>query len=85
MKALVKLADIPRSTYYDLVKQMNRPDPDADLKAEIKAIYDEHEGRYGYRRIRDELANRGQKVNHKKVQRIMKELRFKMSCTYEKI
>ena len=77
MKALVKLAGIPRSTYYDLVKRMNRPDPDADLKAEIKAIYEEHEGRYGYRRIRDELANRGQKVNHKKVQRIMKELGLK--------
>lgn len=77
MKALVKLAGIPRSTYYDLVKRMNRPDPDADLKAEIKVIYEEHEGRYGYRRIRDELANRGQKVNHKKVQRIMKELGLK--------
>ena len=56
---------------------MDRPDPDADLKVEIQAIYDEHEGRYGYRRIRDELANRGQKVNHKKVQRIMKELGLK--------
>ncbi|MGG3694494.1 IS3 family transposase, partial [Heyndrickxia ginsengihumi] len=77
VKALVKLAGIPRSTYYDLVKRMNRPDPDADLKAEIKVIYEEHEGRYGYRRIRDELANRGQKVNHKKVQRIMKELGLK--------
>ncbi|OMP65639.1 transposase [Domibacillus epiphyticus] len=77
MKALVKLAGLPRSTYYDLVKRMNRPDPDADLKAEIKAIYEEHEGRYGYRRIRDELANRGQKVNHKKVQRIMKKLGLK--------
>jgi putative transposase len=74
VKALVKLAGIPRSTYYDLVKRMNRPDQDADLRAEIKTIYEEHKGRYGYRRIRDELANRGQKVNHKKVQRIMKEL-----------
>jgi putative transposase len=77
VKVLVKLADIPRSTYYDLVKRMNHPNPDADLKAEIKAIYEEHEGRYGYRRIRDELANRGQKVNHKKVKRIMKELGLK--------
>ena len=34
-------------------------------------------GRYGYRRIRDELMNRGHKVNHKKVQRIMKELGLK--------
>lgn len=77
MKALAQLAGIPRSTYYNLVKRMNRPDPDADLKAEIKEIYEEHEGRYGYRRIRDELANRGQKVNHKKVQRLMKELGLK--------
>lgn len=77
MKALVELAGIPRSTYYDLVKRMGQPDPDADLKVEIKAIYEEHEGRYGYRRIRDELVNRGQKVNHKKVQRIMKELGLK--------
>ena len=77
MKALVKLADIPRSTYYYWVKKLDRPDSDADLKAEIKAIYEEHEGRYGYRRIRDELTNRGQKVNHKKVQRIMKELGLK--------
>ncbi|MEI5888719.1 IS3 family transposase, partial [Bacillus albus] len=73
----VELATIPRSTYYDLVKKMHRPDVDAGLKAEIKAIYEENEGRYGYRRIRDELTNRGQKVNHKKVQRIMKELGLK--------
>ena len=77
MKVLVAFANIPRSTYYDLVKKRHRPDPDAELKAEIQAIYMEHEGRYGYRRIRDELANDGKKVNHKKVQRIMKELGLK--------
>ncbi|MGE7789232.1 hypothetical protein [Lysinibacillus sp. NPDC096259] len=26
---------------------MNQPDLDADLKEEIKAIHEEHEGRYG--------------------------------------
>ena len=77
MKALVEYAEIPRSTFYDIAKKLDLPDSDADLKAEIQAIYDEHEGRYGYRRIRDELANRGQKVNHKKVQRLMKELGLK--------
>ena len=77
MKALLQLADIPRSTYYYWVKNFDRPDPDAELKTLIQAIYDEHEGRYGYRRIRDELRNRGHKVNHKKVHRIMKELGLK--------
>jgi putative transposase len=77
VRALVKLAGIPRSTYYHLVKRMGRQDPDADLKQEINSIYEEQQGRYGYRRIRDKLANRGKEVNHKKVQRIMKELGLK--------
>ena len=41
---------------------------------EIQAIYDEHEGNYGYRRITLELRNRGFVVNQKKVQRLMKAL-----------
>lgn len=77
MKALIKLAGIPRSTYYYWVKNFDRPDPDAELKTLIQAIYGEHEGRFGYRRIRDELRNRGHQVNHKKVQRIMKDLGLK--------
>ena len=43
----------------------------------IQAIYHEHKGRYGYRRIRDELRNLGHQVNHKKVQRLMNELGLK--------
>ena len=39
---------------------------------EIQAIYDEHKGNYGYRRVTLELRNRGFTVNHKKVQRLMK-------------
>ncbi|USK69527.1 IS3 family transposase [Peribacillus asahii] len=77
VKALIKLAGIPRSTYYYWVKNFGRPDSDAELKVWITSIFDEHEGRFGYRRIRDELRNRGHKVNHKKVQRIMKELGLK--------
>jgi putative transposase len=77
VKALLKLADTPRSTYYYYVKNLGRPDLDRELKQLIQTIYDDHEGRLGYRRIRDELRNRGHKVNHKKVQRIMKELGLK--------
>lgn len=66
MKALLQLADIARSTYYYWVKNLDRSNPDAELKVLIQTIYDDHEGRYGYRRIKDELENQGQKVNHKK-------------------
>lgn len=77
MKALLKLAGIPRSTYYYCVKQLDRKDKDKFLKTLIQEIYHEHRGRYGYRRIKDELRNRGHHVNHKKVQRIMNELGLK--------
>ncbi len=62
----MKLTGIPRSTYYDIVARMQQPDSEAELKREIKAIYDEHDGRYGYRRIRDELHNRGKSVKQVK-------------------
>ncbi|MCI0768536.1 IS3 family transposase, partial [Bacillus sp. TL12] len=77
VKELLQLADLPRSTYYYWMKHFNRPDGNAALKELIRAIYDEHDGCYGYRRIRDELTNRGLKVNHKKVYRLMKELGLK--------
>ncbi|WP_095206293.1 IS3 family transposase [Paenibacillus sp. O199] len=75
--ALLAFAEVPRSTFYYWVKQFDKPDLDADLKLLIQSIYEEHQGRYGYRRIRDELVNREHRVNHKKVQRIMKELGLK--------
>ena len=71
---LLKTAKLASSTYYYQVKQLDKPDKDKDLKVEIQSIYDEHKGHYGYRRIHLELRNRGFHVNHKKVQRLMKEL-----------
>ena len=53
---------------------MNGCDKYEDAKAEIIAIYHENKGRYGYRRITMELHNRGIPLNHKTVQRLMKEL-----------
>lgn len=68
---LLATAKMPRSTYYYQVKQLDKPDKNKAIKTEIQAIYDEHKGNYGYRRIYLELRNRGFVVNHKKVQRLM--------------
>ena len=43
----------------------------------IKSIYHKHKGRYGYRRITDELNNKGIIINHKTVLRLMKSLGLK--------
>jgi len=71
---LVKIADIPRSTYYYHVKQMNKPEKHKDVKERISSIYHENKGRYGYRRITLALRNEGRLINHKRVQRLMNEL-----------
>lgn len=55
---------------------MDKADKDIALKREIQAIYDEHRGNYGYRRIHLELRNRGFVINHKKVQRLMREMKL---------
>ena len=68
------MARLPRSTYYYQLKQLDGVDKDKGFKTEIQAIFTEHKGNYGYRRVTLELRNRGFVVNHKKVQRLMKVL-----------
>ncbi|WP_125447186.1 IS3 family transposase [Streptococcus mitis] len=69
---LLETARLARSTYYYQLKQLDGLDKDKELKTEIQAIYNDHKGNYGYRRVTLELRNRGHIVNHKKVQRLMK-------------
>ena len=71
---LLKAIKLARSTYYYHLKQLDKPDKDQELKAEVQLIFIEHKGNYGYRRIHLELRNRGYLVNHKRVQRLMKVL-----------
>ena len=71
---LLSIAQLPRATFYYHLKRMDRTDKYEAAKAEITAIYHENKGRYGYRRITTELHNRKYSLNHKTVQRLMKEL-----------
>ena len=72
LKYLLKAMGMAKSTYYfelskvDLVDERN-----IQLKEEIQKIFTEHKGRYGVRRVYQELLNRGFIVNHKRVQRLM--------------
>ena len=53
---------------------MKRVDKYESAKREITAIYHENKGRYGYCRITKVLHDRNLPLNHKTVQRLMKEL-----------
>jgi putative transposase len=56
---------------------LKKENPGQELEETIQSIFEENNGNYGYRRIKLELKNRGYKVNHKKVQRIMNKLGLK--------
>jgi putative transposase len=71
---LIEVSGLPRSTYYYYAKGRTNLDKYSEIKEQITNIYAENKGRYGYRRITSELHNRGYVINHKTVQRLMKQL-----------
>ena len=73
LEALLKLAVLPRSSYYYILKRLDKPDRNAGVRAEIHTICQENYGRYGYRRVTMELHKRGFQTNHKLVMKIMKQ------------
>ncbi len=77
MTALLKFTSVPRSTFYYHISKNITSDKYRDLKDEIQKIYYRHNGRYGYRRITIELKKQGGIVNHKLVQKLMRELDLK--------
>ena len=74
MSLLLDIAGLPRSTYYYYTKKQKEPDKYAELKEEIQSIVAENKGRYGYRRVTQELRNRGFHYNHKLVMKLMKQM-----------
>lgn len=77
VKELCGYLGVHRSGYYAYLKRKDK-DPDQELKRKIKAIYEQREKTVGYRRIQDELYRQYHLVvNHKKVLRLMQELRIK--------
>lgn len=74
MDTLLEVAQLARSTYYYHEKRLTKVDKYCEAKEVIAAIYHENKGRYGCRRITAELGRRGFSLNHKTVQRLMREL-----------
>ena len=66
-----------RSTFYYHTKRLGKPDGYEAVRKRIRAIYDKHHGRYGYRRITAQLRNEGLEINHKTVQKLMRQMSLK--------
>ena len=84
LEVLLNLTNIARSSFYYHQKQISLPDKYQVTKELIKAIYHKHKGRYGYRRITDEIKNKGFIINHKTVLRLMKSLSLKSKIRVKK-
>lgn len=63
-----------RSTYYYNISKEDKDEKNDVIMNEIIKIFYENKRRYGYRRILEELKNKGFNINHKKVKRLMKRL-----------
>ena len=71
------MVGIARSTFYYQRKKSLAEDKYFVIKQQIKSIYYEHKGRYGYRRVTAAMRQMGELINHKTVQRLMKVLGLK--------
>ena len=63
--------------YYHLDRIRKGTDKYEHERNEIREIFHEHKGRYGYRRITAEMRNRRYTINHKTVQQLMKSMGVK--------
>ena len=74
---MLKLSSISKSTYFYEISSYDKPDKDHEIKSKIEEIFYDNNKRYGCPRITLELQNRGYKINHKRVQRLMKVMGLK--------
>ena len=72
---LLRAAGLARSTFYYHCQASQRADQQSATEDRIRAVYDEHKGRYGYRRITAALCRlMAEPVSHKCVQRLMQKM-----------
>jgi putative transposase len=77
VRVICAILEVPRSSYYHAAQPTATQRSDGELGPVIKAIFREHRGRYGYRRIYEELDARDITCAPERVRRIMKEMGLK--------
>ena len=71
----MQAAGLARSTYYYQCQPNMRAEQQREMQGRIRAVYDKHTGRYGYRRITAMLAkSMAEPLNHKCVQQLMQKM-----------
>jgi transposase InsO family protein len=78
VKRLCTILGIARSSYYywrrTAADRAARQAADAVLAARIRAVHRESDGTYGVPRITAELRDDGERINHKRIERVMRSI-----------
>jgi putative transposase len=73
-----------RATFYYHLQRQQIPDKYHSVLEQIDQIFNANKGRYGYRRVTMELHNRSIRINHKTVERLMRENGIKSQVRIKK-
>ena len=73
IERMCQLAQVSRASFYRALQERAPNEEEMSLRAAIHEIFLEHKRRYGAPRVTKELRRRGRQVNHKRVERLMKE------------
>jgi transposase InsO family protein len=73
IEQMCQSAGVSRAGFYRWLERRDPLQRDLEVRSAIQKIFSEHKHRYGYRRVSRELRRRGLAVNHKRVQRLMRE------------
>ena len=73
IQRMCELAQVSRAGFYRSYAAEQPAAEEMELRAQIQQIFVENRGRYGAPRVTRELRARGYLVNHKRVERLMKE------------
>lgn len=71
ISAMSRVMRVSRSGYHTWKNRLGNPQKDARLIVEIEALFNISRQTYGYRRIANDLRKKGEKINNKKVRRLM--------------
>lgn len=74
---MLKRIKMARSVFYYHQKRIAQDDGYNDARTAISRIYNENNGRYGYRRVCYALQSEGRKINHKTVHKLMKQMNLR--------
>ena len=72
----MQLSGLAHSTFYYYLNKLDTDKYELE-KQEIQEIYNANKGRYGYRRITIAMRDKGYVINHKTIQKLMKQLGLK--------